>query len=68
MKYIITSNSISLVINGKSFVIGSDDKSYHAIKDALERGAVDYEIEYLFNPKDVDMAKKLLLNPLDKAF
>ncbi len=67
MKYVITSNSISLVLNGKSFVIGSDEKNYPAIKDALERGAIDYEIEYLFNPKDVDTAKKLLLNPLDKA-
>ena len=60
MKYIITNNTISVVLeNGTTMVCDSTHEQFENIKAAIAKGEED-EVAYLFNKIIVDQAAQLL--------
>lgn len=60
MKYIITDNSIMVVIDNTTMIIDKSNAMFDEIKRAIEEKKDEIEIIYLFNKEIIDKAKKLL--------
>lgn len=63
MKYVLASDTIVVSFSdGRFFSLNESHPYYKEIKQAIEDGKPDYEIDYIFNQDTVKEAKNLLLN------
>jgi hypothetical protein len=61
MKYIITDNSIMVVIQGTTMVADKSHPRFDEIKKTIESGGTEIDIIYLLHKEIIDQAKNLLL-------
>ena len=62
MKYIVTDNSIMVVIQGTTLIADKSHPRFDEIKKIIEGGGSELDIIYLIHKETIDKAKDLLLN------